>query len=359
MANKADSDIGARRGRRGLSQSDLARAAGVSRQAIGAIESGTVQPGVKVALALARALGTTVEELFSAPPRGLEAEVPVPTGTGTRVAVASIGGRIVARSLDPREGAFAEPAHALVMSSSNGVAQLEPLVDETQLESTIFLAGCDPALGLLSAHVNASAGRAVWFATSNRDAVSDLIAHRVHVAALHGSNQELDRLLGRVDAPLDVYELAATEEGWIVAPGNPKKLRGARDLSRAGVRLANRAPGSAARGLLEGELRRAGLTANSVAGYRLALSGHVDVARTIALGFADIGIGVAGVADAFKLAFIPLRQERCVLAMHRNDRGHAGVAAFVSALRSTAFRRDLSSFGPYDTARLGECVETA
>ena len=42
---------------RGLSQDELARRAGLSRQALGAIESGVYQPGVGAALALARELG--------------------------------------------------------------------------------------------------------------------------------------------------------------------------------------------------------------------------------------------------------------------------------------------------------------
>ncbi|HVA80002.1 MAG TPA: helix-turn-helix transcriptional regulator, partial [Candidatus Binataceae bacterium] len=54
------------RAARGLSQSELAVRAGVSRQALGAIEAGNYQPGVGVALALARELGETVESLFGA-----------------------------------------------------------------------------------------------------------------------------------------------------------------------------------------------------------------------------------------------------------------------------------------------------
>ena len=56
---------------RGLSQRALADAAGITRQAVSAIERGRVVPGVGIALALARVLGTSVEELFAAaPPQG-------------------------------------------------------------------------------------------------------------------------------------------------------------------------------------------------------------------------------------------------------------------------------------------------
>ena len=49
---------------RGLSQQPLAGVAGVTRQAVSAVESGHSDPSLRVALALARSLGMTVEELF-------------------------------------------------------------------------------------------------------------------------------------------------------------------------------------------------------------------------------------------------------------------------------------------------------
>src|SRR5579863_9541298 len=47
-----------------LSQVELARRAGISRQALGAIEADVYQPTVGVALSLARELGKGVEDLF-------------------------------------------------------------------------------------------------------------------------------------------------------------------------------------------------------------------------------------------------------------------------------------------------------
>ena len=49
---------------RGYSQQQLAGMAGVSRQAVSAVESGHSDPSLRVALSLAGALGVTVEELF-------------------------------------------------------------------------------------------------------------------------------------------------------------------------------------------------------------------------------------------------------------------------------------------------------
>ena len=49
---------------RGFSQQQMASMAGVSRQAISAIESGAMDPSLRFAFALARTLGMTVENLF-------------------------------------------------------------------------------------------------------------------------------------------------------------------------------------------------------------------------------------------------------------------------------------------------------
>ena len=59
---------------RGFSQQQLAGMAGVSRQAVSAVEAGHSDPSLRVAFALAQALGMTVEEVFG--PADLAPPVP-------------------------------------------------------------------------------------------------------------------------------------------------------------------------------------------------------------------------------------------------------------------------------------------
>ena len=47
-----------------MSQGDLAAATGVTRQTIGMIEAGDYNPSLKLCLAICRALGKTLDELF-------------------------------------------------------------------------------------------------------------------------------------------------------------------------------------------------------------------------------------------------------------------------------------------------------
>ena len=61
MENK----IRARRKELGLSQEELARRCGVSRQTVNAIENNKYDPTLALAFHLARELGTTVDSLFS------------------------------------------------------------------------------------------------------------------------------------------------------------------------------------------------------------------------------------------------------------------------------------------------------
>lgn len=59
-----ENNIRARRKARGLSQQELAKLCGVTRQTVNAIENNRYDPTLALAFALARALGDTVDGLF-------------------------------------------------------------------------------------------------------------------------------------------------------------------------------------------------------------------------------------------------------------------------------------------------------
>ena len=59
-------DVRERRRERGLSQADLAKALGVSRQTVNSIETGRWVPSLALALSLGRFFDVRVEEMFDA-----------------------------------------------------------------------------------------------------------------------------------------------------------------------------------------------------------------------------------------------------------------------------------------------------
>jgi molybdate-binding protein/DNA-binding XRE family transcriptional regulator len=309
---------------RGLSQRELARAAGVTRQSVGAIESGRSQPSVGIALALARALGSSVEDLFGG--RG------EPAPASPRVAVATIGGRTVTHALDEEHLAI-EPA-------------------ETALPN-VFIAGCELAVGLLSRHAMARSRhlRVLWLTMTNRTAIEALAKGELHAAVVHG---DVPPQLGRQMGAFARFEVATTAAGWIVSHGNPLGVRGAADLTRTKARLANRPAGSGARRLLDERLRRADVDPRRIAGYDREVAGQLDAGRAIAQGFADVAVGMASVARLFDLDFVSLREERCVLLVAHAAVNTAEVRALLDALGSAPYRRDLQALASYDVSKIGE-----
>ncbi|HTJ26051.1 MAG TPA: substrate-binding domain-containing protein [Candidatus Limnocylindria bacterium] len=335
----------ARRRERGISQRELALAAGLTRQAIGAIESGRAQPSIAVAFSLARVLDTTVEELFASAREQAEAgEEPRddPGATPSRFAAARVGERIVTRAL------------------AGELLATEPAQDEGPgVESTIFVAGCDTGIGLLAGHLNLAARgyRAIWFSATNRTALADLRTGRAHVAAIHGTDEELRRVLAaRGTARHRAIAFAAQDEGWLIGRGNPRGFRDAAQVLRASVTIANRPRGSAARALLDAQLRAARREPETVPGYARELDGQLDAGRAVSAGFADAAIGLRSVARLFDLQFLPLRAERVVLVVPETHLAHPGVAALLETLRGEAFRRDLGALGAYDVGSTGEVV---
>lgn len=62
-----ENSIRPRRQERGISQEELAKKCGVSRQTINAVENNKYDPTLALAFRLAGELGTTVDVLFSPP----------------------------------------------------------------------------------------------------------------------------------------------------------------------------------------------------------------------------------------------------------------------------------------------------
>ncbi len=150
-----------------------------------------------------------------------------------------------------------------------------------------------------------------------------------------------------------LIRLAKRSQGILVAPGNPKKLRGIRDLTRPGVRFLNRQSGAGTRLLLDWMLRENGIAARSIAGYGDVEMTHSAVAAMIASGHADAGLGVEAAARQFDLGFVPLLKEDYFLVMRRELLRQPAVKALLDQLRGNAFRRAVRALPGYDAAGCG------
>jgi molybdate-binding protein/DNA-binding XRE family transcriptional regulator len=354
---------------RGVGASDLARRVRVSRQTIYAIEIGTYVPNTEVALNLARELEVTVDELFSLqdgarkPAESLAAEVlsAGPPVKGQPVRVCQIGSRWVSVPVSASPYYMPEADGIIKRTGrTNGRADLVVFAKEEVAQKRLVLAGCDPATGLLARMVERISGvEIVSAAASSKLALTWLSEGKVHVA---GSHLE-DPKTGEFNLPyirkqfpgedFSVVTFARWEEGFVVTPGNPKRVRKIEDLARKTVRFVNREPGSGSRGLLDTLLGQAGMDGAKVQGYDRVAHGHLAAAYCVVSREADVCLATRSAAQTFGLDFIPLHSERYDLVMRKRTADLPAVKAFLDVLQRATLRRKLEVLAGYDTSQTG------
>lgn len=340
------------RQQRGIAAAELARQAGVSRQTIYAMEAGSYVPNTAVALRLARILEVSVEELFSLEaaeppaPRTVKAEMvgPAPWFAGSPVELCRVGNRLVGVpsvpapwQLPAADGLLTNPARSTVQ-----------LIHENAGENRLLVAGCDPAAGVLARHLLRAGVTMVTAPVNSSEALRLLKQKLVHVAGTHlGEGAPAQR-------GVHVFAFAVWEEGIVVARGNPREIRGAADLARAGIRLVNREKGSGSRQLLDRLLKEAAIAPTSVTGYQDdPAAGHLAAAWRVYSGISDCCLATRSAARAFGLDFVPLTRERYDLVIRQEFLGMAATERLLDVLTQAAFRRELDALCGYDTRETG------
>jgi putative molybdopterin biosynthesis protein len=352
----------------GISQQDLARQVGLSRQALGAIESGQYVPSTAVALRLARALGCRVEDVF----RLADADpgIPInlvasPPGDARRLAVVNVRGRWVGYPLtagrEIQEGFVSANSVRDEWTAAGRVRLLGPPED---VGRSALLLGCDPSLGILRAHLNQrpADGQLLWLSMASQPALDAVARGEAHLAGSHlrdaASGEynlpQAQRALGAFGGL--VVAFARWEQGFVLTSGNPLAIRTVADLARPGVRLVNRELGSGSRTLLDELLTEAGVPVGVLAGYDHVAASHLAVARSVAEGAADVGIGLEAVARVYGLDFVPLTAVQFDLIVPRDQLDHPTVALVLDHLQSRALRADLRALPGYDVEALGTVV---
>jgi len=291
-----------------------------------------------------------------------------------RMVVGRIGAHFVAAPLKQGAGAITTLTRAngilRIAAASEGEvhgreANIELLVPLPQVERTLLCTGShdlcldvlgdflrqqDPAFPLASTHVGSLGG------------IMALKQGMCHLAGSHlldpgdGSYNTTyirKHLAGR---DIRIVTLVHREQGFIVAPGNPKSIRSVHDLFGAGVRFINRQAGSGTRVLLDYELTRNDLDPDGIDGYQQDEYTHMAVAVAVLSGKADAGLGIKSAAKALGLGFVPLVEERYDLLIP-GELFHTPMIRAVRAVIDTeSFKRTVAGMGGYSTRETGKLV---
>lgn len=352
------------RGRRvdaGMQLQQLAAAVGISRQSLSAIEAGTTVPSTTLALTLAKALRCRVDDLFGLRDSGtLVVTSPGDVSLTGRVRLGRVGDRWIAYPLEGSSGSIATtPADGLWARRG----RVTPLRSVAELEANLFVAGCDPALGQLAGHLAEAPGhvRLHWLEASSRAALDALAQGWVHVAGVHLFDEAagiynvpaIRACLGR--RPLVVVTLALWPQGIVIRRNAVRRIHGVEDLARRSSKVVLRESGSGARILFDRELAARGIRPDDL-DVTATVRGHLDVARMVAAGLADVGVASAAAAAAFDLGFVALAEERFDLVMTQETAAAPSGVRLLEMLTTERFRRDIGALRGYRTGQTGTSV---
>ncbi len=239
----------------------------------------------------------------------------------------------------------------------------ELLKAETSGESELVISGQDVVLDILTNYLHQSGVSAQRCYLNSFEGLLALYEGRVDAAACHLYDWEgksfnlpfVKKLLPGVPAAL--INISHRSQGFYVAAGNPKEIRGWRDLARRDVTILNRSVGSSARILLDGQLRRMKLDAREIKGYEREMRSHLTMAAAIAEGEADLAIGTERISRQIEgLDFIPLLEERFDLVVRKDFLESGTGEKLLAILRSAPFRKEIRHFTGNDYRDLGRIM---
>jgi putative molybdopterin biosynthesis protein len=338
---KASNRLKQLRQARGVAAAALARAVGISRQTIYAIEDGSYTPNTVLALQFARELKVRVEDIFS-----LEEAAHSPRTSGP-VTPLSIDGYPAWSN-----GETCQVGDKLISLPAPPALQFLPSISDRSQTGSVVIAGCDPALPLLGLQD----GSLRPVAANSRTALRWLRDGLVHLAGMHLFDNERNTWnLSRLTADLAADDYAVlTFALWELGFASRQPVRSFADLANANLRFMNREQGAGSRELLDLGLKEAGLAPSLVNGYGRVRPTHLAVAYAVATGEADCCLTNSAAAHFYGLRFTPVRQERFDLVVAKAMVSEPTVERLLQQLSERRLRQQLRQLPGYSTNQTGK-----
>jgi putative molybdopterin biosynthesis protein len=240
--------------------------------------------------------------------------------------------------------------------------EVELLRPAEEIGNTILFTGSnDLTIGVLDDQLRAQYP-SLRISASNIGSLGGLVALRRGEAHIIGTHL-LDPATGAYNLPdlkkqqllskVVVMNLVIREQGLIVPKGNPKKIKGFKDLVRDEVTFINRQPGAGTRVLLDYKLAKLKIKPRQVQGYEREEVTHMAVAVAVASGLADTGLGIKSAAKALGLDFVSVEREDYDLVFLKDFFAGDMGQKLVEVIRSPGFKQAVIQLDGYDTAKTG------
>lgn len=153
-----------------------------------------------------------------------------------------------------------------------------------------------------------------------------------------------------------VIHLARREQGFIVARGNPHRVRSAADVVERRLRYVNRQREAGTRLFAWRQFRRCRVDPRTLDGYDREAATHGEVADLVQRGAVDVGPGVRAATVERDVDFVALGEESFDVVIPQARWKSKRLTALVDVLQSAEFKRYAAQVPGYDTAALGRVV---
>ncbi len=153
------------------------------------------------------------------------------------------------------------------------------------------------------------------------------------------------------DAPVVLIEWSQRQQGLLLPPGNPRRIRGLGGL--AGLRVVPRQEDSGAWLLFRELMRRADVPWQAVEFVSPAARTETEAAMAVLSGRADAGFGLVSMASELGLEAVPLCRERFDLVLFRRTYFEPPFQRLFAFARSDAFLARARELSGYDISGLG------
>ena len=244
---------------------------------------------------------------------------------------------------------------------------VENLNNIKKLESPndIIISGQDAILDILAENIREKTNdvRVLRSNVGSYASLYDLYNDKISISSTHlwdGDTNEYNTGFVRKMLPgisCLLINLAYRNVGFYVAKGNPQKINTWRDLTKKNISMINREKGSGIRILLDEKLRLNNIDREKINGYNIEKQSHAAVARSIARGEGDVGIGNEKVASQIsEIDFIPLQEERYDLVIRESDLKYPIYKLILNVVESEEFKKEIESLGGYDLKDIGKML---
>ena len=292
-----------------------------------------------------------------------------------RVKIGKVGNNLIATPISRGAGVLMSLVRAdgfvRIPAMSEGIGSgtevdVELIRSRSDIENTVVCIGShDNALDLLANILKKKYPR-LSLSSAHVGSMGGLMALKrgeAHFAGTHLLSEEtgeynvpfIKRLLS--DKKIVLINLVYREQGLLVLKGNPKNIKGFKDLTRDDVIFVNRQAGAGTRLLTDKCLKELSINPKDVKGYEREEYTHMGVASAVITGIADTGLAILASAKALGLDFISVAKERYDLAVPREFLETDMLQNLLNIIRvDKEFKETVKGLGGYDVSDMGKVM---